>query len=198
MNVREAMRFHYKEKTAGIIILEYPPSARHIFMGNKWTYLALPYQYMLLSYRRPGPGWLFFPMWLLDIRLAWRKSPLKQLTDPLAGCGLPMGQHFSSFCHGNFKNIPHLTVGGWLNYIVGWFWASSFYAAYESPVAGMSIDQWHKWSKEDPAFILRMGWQETKPLKEILDNMGWTEVPASSKLYPYRGPDHDKIHCHQP
>jgi len=197
MKVKDAMRLHRKDGATGLVVLEYPPTTRHIIMGTRWTYLALPYQYLLLVYRRPGPAWLFAPLWLLDFRLAWRKSPLHSITDPVAGSGLPMGTHFSSFCHGNFKNIPHLTLGGWLNYMVHWFWTSSFYTSCET-VSGMSFDQWQKWSREDPSFILRMGWQETVPLLQVLQKMGWTDWPPATTLFPYRGPDHDKVHGDQP
>jgi len=197
MRVKDAVRLHHTEGMHGFIVLEFPPMCRHIYMGNRWYYLSLPFQYILLVYTRAWPAFPLFPLMMSDLRLAWRRKPLAAITDPLGSCGLPMGQHIKSFCHGNFKNIPHFTVARWMNYMVNWFWGSSFYSG--STHFGMSVEQWAKWSVEDPCFINGIGWTETTPLLQVLQEyLGFKKLTPATKLQPYRGVEHDKVRWHQP
>ena len=184
MRVKDAVRLHHKEGTLGIIVLEFPPTCRHIMTGNKWYYLSLPFQYFIFTYTRLGPGFLFFPIWLHQLRLGWRRKPLENITGLLASSGLPMGQNFSEFCHGDFHNIPHFTVNSWLRFMLRWFWCSSFYAG--AAPWGMSLEQWQQWTREDPSFIMRMGWNETTPLLQLARNLGFKNVGEETKLEPYR------------
>jgi len=189
MRVMDALRLHHKEGFHGLLVLEFPPCCRHIKTGNKWYYLSLPFQYFILTYCRSGPGFLFFPLWLSSIRLAWRRKPLEDVNGLLASSGLPMGQNFGEFCHGDFKNIPCLTIRGWATSMLDWFWCSSFYSG--STPWGMSVEQWQEWSRDDPSFIMRLGWPETTPLLKLLTDLGFKKLSEGTKLQPYRGPGHD-------
>jgi hypothetical protein len=154
-----------------------------VYAGDRWRYLAFPYQYMLLVYKRPGINYFPFPLWLDEIRLAWRRTPLIAITDRLGSCGLPMGQSFARVCHGDFGNRPFLTLARWLPYVLGWFWQSRFFTG-PTPW-GMSLDQWATWSIEDPSFILNVAWPEETPLLDVLTSrqfVNFRHVGSHTKL----------------
>ncbi len=175
MRIKDAIRLHYKERGKGCIALEFPPTCRHIFYGDNIYYLSFPYHYFIINYFRP-----FFPLpiFLSDIRLAWRRQPLEKITDLMGGCLLPMGRFFRRFCWGNFKNIPHFTLNGWMKYVIKWFWQSTFVAENYS---SLSLDDWHHWSKDDPSFIMGIDWKEDTPLLNIIKDDGKFKGLTSDK-----------------
>jgi hypothetical protein len=178
-------RLSYRKGLRGILVVEYKPTCRTIFVGNYSRYLSFPYVVFIMPY-------LDFRVFKYTKRLSigFRSKPIESIFEKIGLATLPNVYFQYKVCMDINSNwfASGFTIKTLFNKAISRFWNSKFEETagkwWPDGIA-RSLDLWQEKTLQCDQFASNFKWEdigEASTLHTIINSCTYINLPERTKL----------------